>query len=202
MNGGPMAIAVTSSSRGEGKTMTACNLALTRASHGVQTLLIDADIRGAGVAAFFRSPTPNYGLSDLLAGSADFATVCTRLNVQGRETLSIIPAGSPTPHSAELLESPDMVRLLEQAKAHYDLIVIDTPPLTGITDAAAIAAVVDGVFLVVRGGVTDREAVELTLKRLARVNGQVLGVVFNDVRGPEADIRRHQYAEATHSGGD
>ncbi|HET7250548.1 MAG TPA: polysaccharide biosynthesis tyrosine autokinase [Gemmatimonadales bacterium] len=199
--GGPIAIAVTSSTHGEGKTMTACNLALTRASQGVQTLLIDADIRGSGVASFFRSPSPNYGLSDLLAGSADFATVCTRLRVADRNALSIIPAGSPTPHSAELLESPEMGQLLDQAKAQYDLIVIDTPPLMGVTDAAAIAAMVDGVILVVRGGVTDREALELTLRRIARVNGQVLGVVFNAVRGPEGDISRHQYAEAARAGG-
>lgn len=200
-SGGPMAIAVTSSTRGEGKTMTACNLALTRASHGVRTLLIDADIRGAGVAAFFKSPTPNYGLSDLLAGSADFSTVCTGLRVQGRDTLSVIPAGSPTPHSAELLESVEMRQLLDEAKQHYDLIVIDTPPLTGVTDAAAIASIVDGVILVVRGGVTDRDALDLTVQRLERVNGQVLGVVFNAVRGPEAEVSRHQYAEAARAGG-
>ena len=198
---GPIAIAVMSSAHGEGKTLTACNLALTRASHGVQTLLIDADIRASGVAAFFRSPAPNYGLSDLLARSADFSTVCTRLQVQGRDTLSVIPAGSPTPHSAELLESADMAQLLEQAKEQYDLIVIDTPPLTGITDATAIAAIVDGLILVVRGGVTDRDALEETLRRLGRVNGHVLGVVFNDVRGPEGDSRRHQYAEAARAGG-
>lgn len=195
-NGGPMAIAVTSSTRGEGKTLTACNLALTRASHGVQTLLIDADIRGSGVAAFFHSPTPNYGLSDLLAGSADLATVCTKLRVLGRDTLSVIPAGSPTPHSAELLESPVMEQLLDRARAQYDLVVIDTPPLTGITDAATIAAIVDGVILVVREGETDRAALELTLRRLERVNGRVLGVVFNDVRGPEGHVSRSYHAAA------
>jgi polysaccharide biosynthesis transport protein len=197
--GGPIAIAVTSSTRGEGKTLTACNLALTRASHGVQTLLIDADIRGSGVATFFRSPTPNYGLSDLLAGSADLSTVCTRLQVLGRDTLSVIPAGSPTPHSAELLESPGMARLLDQSRSQYDLIVIDTPPLTGITDAATIAAIVDGVILVVREGETDRAALELTLRRLERVNGRVLGVVFNDVRGPEGHVSR-SYHEAAYAG--
>jgi succinoglycan biosynthesis transport protein ExoP len=195
-NGGPIAIAVTSSTRGEGKTLTACNLALTRASHGVQTLLIDADIRGSGVAAFFHSPTPNYGLSDLLAGSADLPTVCTKLRVLGRDTLSVIPAGSPTPHSAELLESPGMAHLLDQSRSQYDLVVIDTPPLTGITDAATIAAIVDGVILVVREGVTDRVALELTLRRLERVNGRVLGVVFNDVRGPEGHVNRSYHAAA------
>jgi len=198
-NGGPITIAVTSSTRGEGKTLTACNLALTRASHGVQTLLIDADIRGSGVAAFFHSPTPNYGLSDLLAGSAELPAVCTKLRVLGRDTLSVIPAGSPTPHSAELLESTMMEQLLDRARAEYDLVVIDTPPLTGITDAATIAAIVDGVILVVREGETDRAALDLTLRRLERVNGRVLGVVFNDVRGPEGHVRR-SYHEAAYAG--
>ena len=193
---GPTVLAVTSSTRGEGKTITACNMALTRASQGVQTLLIDADIRGSGVAAFFHSPTPNYGLSDLLAGSADLPTVCTKLRVQGRDTLSVIPAGSPTPHSAELLESPLMERLLDQSRSQYDLVVIDTPPLTGITDAATIAAIVDGVILVVREGVTDRAALEQTLRRLERVNGRVVGVVFNDVRGPEGHVNRIYHAAA------
>lgn len=186
----PITIAVTSSTRGEGKTLTACNLALTRASHGVRTLLIDADMRTNGVARFFRSPTPNCGLSDLLAGSADLPAVCTKLRVSGRETLGVIPAGTPTPHSAELLESASMAALLEEAKREFDLVVIDTPPLNAITDAAPVAALVDGVVLVVRGGVTDREALELTLNRLARVNGRVLGVVFNDVRVPEAYVNR------------
>jgi capsular exopolysaccharide synthesis family protein len=186
----PVTIAVTSSTRGEGKTLTACNLAVTRASHGVRTLLIDADMRTNGVARFFRSPTPNCGLSDLLAGSADLSAVCTRLRVSGRETLGVIPAGTPTPHSAELLESRAMATLLEEARSRFDLVVIDTPPLNAITDAAPVAAMVDGIVLVVRGGVTDREALELTLSRLARVNGCVLGVVFNDARLPEAYVGR------------
>lgn len=196
----PITIAVTSSTRGEGKTLTACNLALTRASHGVRTLLIDADMRTNGVARFFRSPTPNCGLSDLLAGSADLSAVCTKLRVSGRETLGVIPAGTPTPHSAELLESPAMVTLLDEARRRFDLVVIDTPPLNAITDAAPVAAMVDGIVLVVRGGVTDREALELTLRRLARVNGCVLGVVFNDARLPEAYIGRSRPAASALEG--
>jgi non-specific protein-tyrosine kinase len=195
-NGGLSSIAVTSSARGEGKTLTACNLALTRASHGVRTLLIDADMRASGVTGFFGMPTPKFGLSDLLAGSVELSDVSTSLWVDGRETLCVIPAGTPTPHSAELLDSPNMGKLLEQARGQFDLIVIDTPPLNAITDAATIAPIVDGVVLVVRGGVTDRAALEMTLERLARGNGRVLGVVLNDVRLPEGYISRYHYPEA------
>ena len=194
-NGGLRTIAVTSSTRGEGKTLTACNLALTRASHGIRTLLIDADMRASGVAGFFGMPRPRYGLSDLLAGSAELPAVCLNLCVNGRDTLSVIPAGTPTPHSAELLDSPNMGQLLEEAKGEFDLIVIDTPPLNAITDAATIAAIVDGVVLVVRGGVTDRQALEMTLERLARGNGRVLGVVLNDVRLPEGYMSSYRYPE-------
>jgi Mrp family chromosome partitioning ATPase len=88
-----------------------------------------------------------------------------------------------------------MRQLLEEAKGQFDLIVIDTPPLNAITDAATIAAIVDGVVLVVRGGVTDRPVLEMTLERLARGNGRVLGVVLNDVRLPEGYISRYRYPE-------
>jgi capsular exopolysaccharide synthesis family protein len=137
-NRGLQTVAVTSSARGEGKTLTSCNLALTRASHGVRTLLIDADMRASGVSGFFGMNTPTYGLSDLLAGSAQMPAVCANLRVDGRHTLAVIPAGMPTPHSAELLDSPTMRQLLEEAKTQYELIVIDTPPLNAITDAATI----------------------------------------------------------------
>lgn len=199
-NGGLRTIAITSSARGEGKTLTACNLALTRASHGVRTLLIDADMRASGVTGFFGMATSRYGLSDLLAGSVELAEVCTRLWVDGRETLCVIPAGTATPHSAELLDSPKMAQLLDEARGQFDLIVIDTPPLNVVTDAATIVPIVDGVVLVVRGGVTDRAALEVMLERLARGNGRVLGVVLNDVRLPGGYASRYQYPEPVRAG--
>jgi capsular exopolysaccharide synthesis family protein len=158
--------------------------------------LIDADMRASGVSGFFGMNTPTYGLSDLLAGSAQMPAVCANLRVDGRHTLAVIPAGMPTPHSAELLDSPTMRQLLEEAKTQYELIVIDTPPLNAITDAATIAPIVDGVILVVRGGVTDRAGLEMTLERLARGNGRVVGVVLNDARLPEGYISRYRYPDA------
>jgi Mrp family chromosome partitioning ATPase len=89
-----------------------------------------------------------------------------------------------------------MRQLLEEAKTQYELIVIDTPPLNAITDAATIAPIVDGVILVVRGGVTDRAGLEMTLERLARGNGRVVGVVLNDARLPEGYISRYRYPDA------
>lgn len=195
LNGGDLqSVAVTSAGRGEGKTMAACNLALVRARHGVRTLLIDADMRASGVSAFFRLAAQRYGLSDLLAGSVDLGAVAVNLWVGGG-MLAVIPAGTPTPHSAGLLDSPSFGRLLEQVRSQFDLIVIDTPPLNLITDAATIAATVGAVVLVVRGGVTDREALEMALDRLGRTNASILGVVLNDVRLPSGYASSYDYVQ-------
>jgi Mrp family chromosome partitioning ATPase len=75
--------------------------------------------------------------------------------------------------------------LLDYGEEHFDLVVVDTPPLNVLTDAATIASRVDAVVVVVRGGVTDRSALDLTLKRLTRANARVVGLVLNDVDLPE-----------------
>lgn len=192
-DGGLRSVTVTSAARGEGKTMTACNLALILSSQGTRTLLIDADMRASGVSHFFGFRASRYGLTDVLAGSAALQEVYVPVQVNGRGVLRMIPGGTPTPYSADLLDSPHFGQLLEQVRNDFDLVVIDTPPLNVITDAAKIAAIVGGVILVVRGGVTQREALEVTLERLARVNSRVLGVVVNDVRLPDGYVSRYRY---------
>ncbi len=191
-NGGTRSVAVTSASRAEGKTFTACNLALVSAAQGTTTLLIDADMRACGVAAFFGFPSSGSGLSDILAGRAELTKVWVGLKVHGSE-LRVIPAGTSTPYSGGLLESTTFRDLLQHAVAAYDLTVIDTPPLNVITDAATIAAAVNAVVVVVREGVTDREALEITLERLGRAGGRVVGVVLNEASLPVGYASHYQY---------
>ncbi len=193
-NGKICSVAVTGATRGEGKTFTACNLALVRASHGAKTLLIDADIRASSVGQFFDLPTPAPGLSDILAGSADLTDVWQRVKVDGSE-LWVVPAGTPTPHSVSLLESQAFKTLLARAARYFDLVIIDTPPLSVTTDAATVATRVNAVVLVVRGGISDRTAMEMTMDRLKRARGRVVGVVLNDVPLPPGYISRYSYAE-------
>jgi succinoglycan biosynthesis transport protein ExoP len=178
-------VAITSAGRGDGKTYVACNLALARASFGIHTLLIDADMRARGVASFFDLGNPSPGLSELLSGQVSAREARRTLRVDGGDALSVMPAGEGTPDAAELLDTAYFEAMLAGAQAVYDLVIIDTPPLNVLTDAAAVAASVDAVLVVVREGITDGESLELTLQRLERAGGNVTGIVLNNVQLPK-----------------
>lgn len=193
-NGDLRSIAITSAGRGEGKTYAACNLAIARASFGVHTLLIDADMRRGGVARFFDLDTPSPGLSDLLSGRSTARDARRTMRVNKGHVLSVMPSGEPRADAAELLETAYFEAILSGAQAVYDLVIIDTPPLNVLADAAGVVASADAVLVVVREGVTDGEALELTLQRLERAGGNVVGVVFNDVRLP----RQYAYGRYTY----
>jgi polysaccharide biosynthesis transport protein len=181
----PITVAVTSASRGEGKTFTACNLALARAATGARTILIDADARASGVASFFGLPPRSSGLTDLLSNHDPvWETAIHRLEIEGAAALEVLPAGSSTARSAALLEGPGMMELLARARRKADFVVVDTPPLNVLTDAAMIASRVDAVIVVVRGGITEREALQHTLRRLQHAHGKVVGIVLNDAALP------------------
>lgn len=183
-NGGLRSVAVTSPGQGEGKTYTACNLAIVRASHDARTLLIDADIRARGVSRFLGLPATDAGLTEVLRGEAEPGDVTRRVLVGSSNTLWVLPAGAGTPESANLLERVAFRDLLERLVVDFDLVVVDTPPLNVVTDAAAVSALVDGVVLVVRGGRTDQAALQLTLSRLDRAGARTAGIVLNDVDLP------------------
>lgn len=179
-------IAVSSASRGEGKTLVACNLAIARASYGVHTLLIDADMRAGGVARFFGLEDASPGLSELLSGATSARETRRTVAVDGSDSISIMPAGARTPDAAELLESSYFEAMLAGAQAVYDCVVLDTPPLGLLSDTSVIVQSVDAVLLVVREDVTDWSALELSLERIRRAGGPLVGVVYNDVSLPRA----------------
>jgi capsular exopolysaccharide synthesis family protein len=175
---GLQSVAITSASRGEGKTFIACNLALVCAAHGARTLLIDADMRAGNVAHFLGFPPAGPGLSDALANGASVRDEWRGLRVSQSE-LWVLPAGNPTSLSPGLLESPRFGLLLALAEREFDQIIVDTPPLSMITDAATIASAVDSTVLVVRDGVTERKHLDRTLERLHRASNSPLGIVLN-----------------------
>ncbi len=191
-SGSAHCVAITSAGRDEGKTFTSCNLALLRAAHGAKTLLIDADLRAGGVSEFFQFSPNRPGLTDVLSGNAEIGEVSQELQV-GNSKLWVIPAGTPTQDATRLLESESFGRLLERASAKFDLVLVDTPPLSLIADAATIANVVHSVVVVVRGGRTDRDALEITLDRLARAGGNVVGVVLNEAAVSGGYYNRYGY---------
>lgn len=170
-------IEITSAFPGEGKTLTATNLAITFAQAGTSVVLVDADMRRSRVHKYFELPlTP--GLSE--------AVVTGDLNASIKpgpvEHLSIITAGTSPPNPAELLHSASMDSLLEQLRAMYELVVIDAPPVLAVADASVIAHKADGVLGVISIGMTNRNANQRALAALKSVNARLLGLVVTGVR--------------------
>jgi protein-tyrosine kinase len=175
-NGRPIrAIAVTSPAKGDGKSLTAANLALTMAQEFQQrVLLLDADLRRPSAHRLFGiSDTP--GLSDVLMGTADLNQALVALP---EYHVTMLPAGAPPGHPAELLGSSAMRRVLDALRARFDRILIDLPPVSPLADVHILAPMIDGVLMIVRAGVTPKPAIEEALSGLD--GSKVLGLVLNE----------------------
>ncbi len=173
----PQVVVLSSSLPGEGKTTTAVNLALSMASAGVRTVLIEADLRlpkAAEVLGVERSA----GLTTVLAGRADLDEV---LQPYGDNDLLVLASGPIPPNPSELLGSRQMAELLATLRERADLVIIDSPPLLPVTDAAVLAGHADGVILVARHGRTTRDQYTKAVERLQAVDARVLGGVLSMV---------------------
>ncbi|MDQ2768061.1 MAG: polysaccharide biosynthesis tyrosine autokinase [Gemmatimonadota bacterium] len=173
-------IVVTSALPGEGKTTTAVNLALTLAQHGTSVLLIDADLRCGSVASAFDIDIAP-GLSELLEGKAALEGVLTRLEVGGMGRLSVIPSGLVPSNPGGVLLSNELRELLEAAEREYDIVIIDSPPLNVVADAAILSGVTQGVVLVARSGVTAKAAITYAAEQLRLVRAPLFGTILNDI---------------------
>jgi capsular exopolysaccharide synthesis family protein len=168
----------TSPGPGEGKSTTVANLAAVLAARGDPTLLIDADLRRGELHDAFdlqRSP----GLSDLLAGELDQREA---IRPGLRPGLDLLPAGKRPPNPSELLGSQAMASLLAGWRDVYRWVLIDTPPVLAVTDAAVLATLTDGAVLVLRAGETDRRAGWQGIQQLRRVDARIVGAVLNEVQ--------------------
>lgn len=175
----PGVIMVTSPSPSEGKTMVACNLALTFALSGHRTLLIDCDLRRPRVHSVFkfrRQP----GLSNYLTGSVTVDEIL-RSAPEELPNLEIISAGPTPPNPATLLNSKEFKEFLKQMRQRFNHIIIDTPPVLGFSDGLIISRLTDGVLLVTKHKNTKKSAARLAQKVLGQVNAPILGAVLNGV---------------------
>jgi polysaccharide biosynthesis transport protein len=175
---------VTSSAVGEGKTTVAANLAIVFAQAGRRTILVDADLRRPGVARMFDLPEGD-GLSTMLRTdqwSIDEVAAQTE-----EPNLRVITTGPLPPNPSELLGSQRMRALLAQLDEEADLVIIDSPPLQAVTDAAILSSLVDGSILVIQANKTRTAVVRLGRESLAKVGAHILGAVLNRVVGQRAD---------------
>jgi len=169
-------IIITSSTTQEGKSLTSANLAVTLAQTGRRTLVVDADMRRPTAHKNFGLER-NVGLSGVLTGNHDAATVVSDTDI---ENLFVLSAGPIPPNPAELLAGDSMTRLVEWARRAYDFVVIDTPPVVPVTDPTILSRMVDAVLLVVRSNSSHRRELTEALSRLEHSEGVVLGAVLND----------------------
>ncbi|MGZ5418687.1 MAG: polysaccharide biosynthesis tyrosine autokinase [Nocardioides sp.] len=196
-------ILVTSAVPGEGKTTVASNVAVAFAQTGKRVILLDADMRRPGIHRVFGLPNA-YGLTNLLR------TVEQPLDSVAQTTpepnLTIITTGALPPNPAELLGSRRMKEVLQRLKEEADVIVVDSPPLQLVTDAAILGAELDGTLLVVDAARTRKGAVRQATEALERVGAKLLGAVVNRLSDRAGGYYYYQYygdygtAKATSTG--
>jgi capsular exopolysaccharide synthesis family protein len=170
-------IAVTSPAAGEGKTLTAINLAgaLARGGDDARVLLIDADLRRPAVARQLAIDDDAKGLTEVVENAA--ATIDSVTQKLKPYNLSVITAGFRSAAVHHILRSPRLEVVLAQARQRYDFVVLDTPPLLPVFDSALLANAVDGVLMVVAANQTPRKLLGEALNLLDPA--KVLGIVFN-----------------------
>jgi len=168
-------VLVTSAGAGEGKSTTIANLAVSLAQADRSVLLVDADLRRPTIHAIFRQQSAP-GLSSHLAGDAILAAVLLKTSVPN---LSMVASGPVPPNPAELLASRRMREFLEAAGERFDMVLLDSPPVLAVSDACALAPLVDGVLLVVGSGEAPQAALRRAKEHVEAVRGRILGAVIN-----------------------
>jgi capsular exopolysaccharide synthesis family protein len=176
----PKTLLITSSVPSEGKTTTAVNTAMSLAQTGAKVLIIDADMRRPRLHSIFNLSNAN-GLSSLLAREFEEREVAEAFQKVDEPGLFVLTAGPVPPNPAELIGSEQMLRLLATVTPNFTHVIIDSPPVAAFTDGVLIAAMVEGVLLVVHSGKNSRKVVGRGRKLLHDVGARIIGVVLNKV---------------------
>lgn len=185
----PQVIMVTSAGPQEGKTITSSNLAITMAQSGSKVVLLDCDMRRPRVNKLF-GISRNRGMTNLLVEKTDLKLTVFNTSIPN---LHVIPSGPIPPNPSEILGSKRMEELIEVLRKNFTRIIIDTPPITAVTDATLLGKLSDGVVLVVRANRTVRDMAKTGLEQLTAVGAKMLGVVLNGVSMDRGSYYYYQY---------
>jgi capsular exopolysaccharide synthesis family protein len=172
-------ILVTSSSPSEGKSFVAANLAVAASAAGQKVLLIDADMRRPRQHKIWEIRSNLLGLSNILVSQTNLQKAVHRVSPQ--LPLDVLLSGANPPNPIRLLDSHSMATLIEDAGQDYDLVIIDSPPVTVVADSMIVGKFVDGALLVIRPGQVDAEGVKLAKSLLDQAKVPILGMLVNGV---------------------
>ncbi|MGK0553074.1 CpsD/CapB family tyrosine-protein kinase [Macrococcus capreoli] len=170
-------IVVTSAAPSAGKSTTAANIAITYAQAGMKVLLIDGDLRKPTVQYTFETKNM-FGLSNLITHQI---TIQQAIQATHVDNLSIITSGPIPPNPSELLASTSFHTLLNDLKATFDIIIIDTPPVLAVTDAVILSNIVDGTIIVTNVETNNKHHLIKAKETLQKSECNILGVVLNNV---------------------
>lgn len=192
---------ISSPGPGEGKSTTAANLGIVMAQAGNRVLLVDGDLRRPALHKLFQLPN-GVGLTTALFQIDQPVDWCTQETDQ--PNLSVLTTGPIPPNPAELLGSERMRQFLQQLEETYDFLLIDSPPVLAVTDAAILSNQSDGIILVVNAGETRFDTLARALERLESVGSRPLGIVLNRLseRASDGYYYEYQYASRYSAGDD
>ena len=187
----PRTLLVSSPRPSEGKTTVSVNLAISLAQLNQRVLIVDGDMRRPSIRKALDIAN-GMGLVSYLTGQKDWRAAVLP---SGIENLDALVCGPVPPNPAELLSSDRMRVMLDEARAEYQFVIVDSPPLLNVSDARILATLVEGVILVVKGGVTPRELAQRAQSYAEDVGANLIGVVLNnlDVRAGDDYYRYYRY---------
>lgn len=170
-------IQVTSSAQDEGKTTVVVNLAFSYLNRGLKVLIIDLDLRRPKIHRNFQLPNEN-GIVDYASGKCEKSALVRKT----KYGIDVVFSGSKTPYPAKILESELIHGLLEEAKATYDVIILDTPPVSVVVDPILVSKYVDGTLFIVQAEKTKKSMIKESIHMLENAQANILGLVITSVK--------------------
>lgn len=185
-------ICITSCIPNEGKSMTALNLAISMSRANKTVMCIDTDMRKPRQYEMF-STSFNTGLSNYLSGMSELVEAISETDISN---LQLILSGPKPPNPAELLGTSRFIELVDRLKETYDYVIMDTPPLGSVIDAALVAAVTDATIILIEYNTIDYNRALKVKEQLEKANARILGVVLNKI--PKKEFKDYYYDYGYH----